>query len=309
MELRQLRYFREIVRHANFGRAADALGVTQPALSKSMRALEQELGVELLERSANGVVVTPFGRILGEYAATICTELDRAVEEIRALNGRSSGLVRVGGSTTVLRYFMPEVLRQLQPRYPDIEVSVIEGLRDDLTAALRSGELDLALSLSLDDATMAEFAVERLLGDTIAVVASRDHPLAAQTDVTLADLVPYRWVLPNRREHERQSLFDLFRVSGLPIPKVAVQTGSSVLMAALMQGQHHLSYLPQSLRKLDPVFADLTPLPLALHGGDTEMWLLTRRRSVQLPATRAFIAAVREIAQRADTTKLRRHSV
>ena len=95
MELRQLRYFLEILRHASFGRAADALHITQPALSKSLRTLEAELGVKLLERSARGVIATPYGRILESYAGLAARELERAVEEIKALAGRGGGVVRV----------------------------------------------------------------------------------------------------------------------------------------------------------------------------------------------------------------------
>ena len=132
VELRQLKYFLGILKHGNFNRAADALFVTQPALSKSMRTLEEDLGVELLERTASGVIPTPYGRILANYATLACQELQRAIEEITALSTQGSGRIIVGASTAILRYLLPTTFEHLSELNANLEVVIREGLRDQL---------------------------------------------------------------------------------------------------------------------------------------------------------------------------------
>ncbi|MGE0798767.1 MAG: LysR family transcriptional regulator [Lautropia sp.] len=99
MELRQLRYFLSVLEHAAFNRAASATHVTQPALSKSMKALEDELGVELLDRSGPQIVPTAFGKILARAAHRVDGELQRAIKEIDALAERGGGKLVIGGGS------------------------------------------------------------------------------------------------------------------------------------------------------------------------------------------------------------------
>jgi DNA-binding transcriptional LysR family regulator len=295
MELRQLRNLVEIVRLGNFGRAATVLGITQPALSKSIRTLETELGATLLDRGPNGVTTTPFGDILVQQAERSCCDLDRAVREIQMLRGTGRGLVQVGGSTTILRLCLPLILRRLDGEMRNSEIIVTEGLRDDLVAKLRAGALDLALCLTLDPQIAAEFQVEPLLKDDIAFVVHKSHPLCGRADLTLRDLVPYRWILPNRYEQERLNLARRFEAENLPPPSIAVQTSSSAIMAAMIADGDHISYLPRTLVDLGAVMEDLRALPLdsGMHAPD--VCLLTRRSGVMLPPVRAFVAATRQV--------------
>jgi DNA-binding transcriptional LysR family regulator len=301
MELRQLRYFREILRHANFNRAADALGVTQPALSKSMRALEAELGVQLLERGATGVVATPYGRVLAGYADLVCVELDRATAEIAAMAGRGRGLVRVGGSGSVLRYLLPAAMRRLEEAEPGLEIRVVEGLRDDVVAALDRGDVDVGLCVQLAPDVAAAFSVVPLLRDEIVVVACRGHPLLDRPCVEVRDLARHRWILPTDREHERRVLAGFFEQAGVPGPDIAVQTASSAVMALLMEGRDHLSYIPRNLLAHDPAYAHLRAIPLELDLPRIDVCLVHRRAGVLLPSTRAFIREVRRVAEELET--------
>jgi DNA-binding transcriptional LysR family regulator len=301
MELRQLRYFLEILRHANFGRAAETLHITQPALSKSLRALEAELGVKLVERGARGVIATPYGRVLESYAAIATRELERAVEEIATLAGRGSGVVRIGGSQTFIRYFVPAALQQMLTREDGIEIVVVEGLRDDVLAALRRGEIDLAMLTRCEDEDADDLAFEKLVRDRICVVASEAHPLARRSGLDMADLAPYRWILPHAREPERRLLAEWTRAAGLPPPRIVVEGSSSLLMAQLLRGHDQLSYLPRKLMRMEPCYAGLVPLDCDLPWPEIDVCLVYRKAGVLLPAVRTFVATMRQLARRFES--------
>lgn len=298
MELRQLRYFLEILRHANFGRAAEALHITQPALSKSLRTLESELGVKLVERGARGVIATPYGRVLESYAAVAARELERAVTEIAALAGRGSGMVRIGGSQTFIRYFVPAAMQLVLKRDPGVEIVVLEGLRADVLAALRRGEIDLAMITRRDDEETEDLVLEKLIRDRVCIVAAETHPLAGKKGVTLADLARYRWILPNAREPERKLLGEWMRAAGQPPPRIVIEVSSSLLMAQLLGGHDQLSYLPQKLMRMVDSYDGLVEIDCDLPWPEIEICLAYRKAGVILPAARAFVGTVRQIAKR-----------
>ena len=204
MELRQIKYYLEIVRCASFGKAADHLHVTQPALSKSIRNLEQSLGVLLLERHPLGVVPTEYGKVFLQYAALITGEIDRAVEEISQMKGTGKGIVRVGAGATMMQYLIPQAVRAFVANDALAEVTFKQGLREELIASLRRGEVDVIVGaiggLGHDD----DFRQEVALEDEIVVVANRDHPLAGKSSVRIEEFADYKWVLPDGTEGERR---------------------------------------------------------------------------------------------------------
>jgi DNA-binding transcriptional LysR family regulator len=300
MELRQLRYFREVVRLGNFRRAADRLNITQPALSKSIRALETELGVQLLERGVHGIAPTDYGAILLDCADSVSMNIDRASEEILSLSGRGGGTVRVGGMTTLMRWLVPAAVKRMTQVDPAAQIVTSIALLDDIVAQLEKGEIDLGLCTLLPGIASEDLGSERLMVDHVCVVADAGHPLVGRNDLTLADLAAYRWVLPGESDGWRKRLFALFRDAGLQRPDVAVQTGSAALMARLVEGTHHLSYLPSKLMPADDIFARLRPLAVQPAWPDYEVFLAYRRSAIPLPSTLAFIRAVKETASHAS---------
>ncbi|MBL0923801.1 MAG: LysR family transcriptional regulator [Sphingomonadaceae bacterium] len=298
MELRQIKYFLEIVRCASFGQAAEKLHVTQPALSKSIRNLEQSLGVLLLERHPVGVVPTEYGKVFMEYAALITGEIDRAVEEIGQLKGTGRGIVRVGAGATMMQYLIPQAVRAFVANDDSAVVTFRQGLRDELIASLRRGEVDIVVGsiggLGHDD----DFRQEVALHDEIVVVANRDHPLAGKATVEIAEFAKYKWVLPDGTEGERNRLTRVLRTAGLPPPTCVISTPSSTFMATMLQEGEYLSYLPRALIQLDREYEHLVPIAV-----DTPIWdkvtvgVTYRRRGVMLAPVRKFINRLIEVGQ------------
>lgn len=302
MELRQLKYFLGILEHGNFNRAADALFITQPALSKSMRALEDDLGVALLERTAAGVIPTPYGRILANYASLACQELQRATEQITALSTSGSGRIIVGGGTAILRYLMPATFVQVSGFDANLEIVIREGLREHLLVQLLRGEIDLAICARGDDSSNHDLVEEVILTDRPVVVAHHSHPLLAKSQATGKDLSQYRWITPAAGERAREQLGAMMVADGGTPPVVAVETSSSTLMAQLISQQALLSYLPSLLLATDPTYADIKAVPTALIWPSHEICIFYRKASIQLPVIETFVRAVRTAAHDVSVT-------
>ncbi len=298
MELRQLRHFREVARAASFGQAAERLNITQPALSKSIANLERTLGCRLLERHPTGVTPTRHGLVLLDYAGLVLSELERAVEELNALSGRGGGIVRVGAGATMMRYLLPRAVRRFMAGAGEgSSVSLRQGLKDELLAALRRGDIDLMVG-SVTGPPEPDLHHELVLEDRVAVVADSAHPLAGQSDLALDRLHPFQWVLPEGREPENDRLVAAFAQAQLPPPRIAVRTASSTFMADLLKGSDYLSYLPVALLALDPDYAHLRPLGLAAPiWPPVAVGVTVRRRGVVLMPTRRFINRLKETGQ------------
>lgn len=298
MELRQLRHFQEIARCASFGQAAEKLNITQPALSKSIRNLEQSLGCQLFERHPTGVTPTEYGTVFLDYAALVISELERAVEELNALRGRGRGVVRVGAGSTMMRYLLPQAVRRFMDQADGNSVSFRQGLKDDLLAALRRGEIDIMVGSINPDMLPDDLRHEPVLQDRLVVVADARHPLARQKRLDLAALAGAQWVLPEATEPEGERLVRALRRSGQEPPRVAVRTGSSVFMAALLKDSHYLSYLPAALIALDPDYGHLVPLDLAeTIWAPVMVGVVYRRRGVMLAPVRRFINRLKDVAK------------
>jgi DNA-binding transcriptional LysR family regulator len=300
MELRQLRHFQEIVRCASFGQAAERMNITQPALSKSIRNLEQELKVQLLERHPGGVVPTDYGRVLLQYAALVISELDRAVEELAEMRGAGKGVVRVGAGTSLLQVFLPHVVRAFVQKHPEHAVTVSQGLKAALFAMLRRGEIDLVVSSIEPDRPDPDVLQERLFEDRLTVVANQSHPLVGVLGVSFASMAGFAWVLPDASEAEGSRLLRAFKTAGEAAPRVAVRTASSLFMASVLRDADYLSYLPRALLRTDPDYAHLRALDTAPIWRDVFVGVSYRRKGVMLPQSRRFITQLKEAARQLD---------
>lgn len=292
MELRQIRYFLEIVRSASFGQAAEKLNITQPALSKSIRNLEQSLDVKLLERHPNGVVPTDFGNLFLEYASLISGEIDRATTEIEQMKGTGRGIVRVGAGATMMQYVIPQAVRAFMALGTDATVTFRQGLRSDLVSCLRRGEVDLIVGSMKSFAAEEdeEFHRELIMRDTIVVVADESHPLTQTDNVAIGDLGGYDWVLPEGTESERDRLGRVLRQEGLDLPHCVISTPSSNFMSTMLQGSDYLSYLPQALLRGGKNYAHLKELNIEQPIWDSvDVGVTYRRRGIMLRPVRRFI--------------------
>jgi len=286
------------VRCGSLTAAATELGLTQPALSKSIRELERTLGVRVLERGRFGVSPTEAGDALVARHRAIEAELRAAADEIDAIRGAHSGRVVVGCGPSEATRLLPMALDALHAADPGLRVTVLYGLNEALMPMVRRGEVDFALSSVPRTASDPELQHETLHADTAVVVAHADHPLAARRSVKPAELAGQRWVLARRHELERRALDDLFLQAGLVPIDAEVETTSAGLMKALVLQGRHLSFLPRELIHWEARAGLLRPVPVAAPQWSRAVGLTRRRRGRMSPAAAALAAALRGVAPR-----------
>lgn len=190
--LRQLEYFLALAELENFGRAADACYVTQPALSAQVAQLEKTLGVQLIERGRKATL-TPAGAEVAERARQILAEVRAMHDGAAGFKSPLVGRIRLGVEATISPYLIPRILPWLRDHYPRLDLALREGGGRELGAALAAGDLDLLLvALSGDGGAVEELEVAE---DRFLLLTPEKHPLAARKRLAQAELVGHRVLL------------------------------------------------------------------------------------------------------------------
>lgn len=260
MDMRQLRYFVQIVESGSLAKASRQLFIAQPALSQQMARLEDEVGKPLLVRSSRGVVPTENGEALYHHAKFMLRQLDQAVSVARQETAALSGRVTIGlAPTTVCQLGLP-LLQHLRLKVPGVMLNVVEGLSGHLEHMTRVGQLDMAVLFSQKAA--AELAVEPLLEEELFVILPADSTLVPRerTSLTLREVAALPLILPSpghglrRRialEFERINLaFDaIAEIDSLPLLMHCVGEGIGVTIKP-MAAIHALGNTPERWRCL-----------------------------------------------------------
>ncbi len=186
MNFRALQYFVMLADLRHFSRAADACFVSQPTLSTQIKKLEEELGVQLVERAPRKVMLTPVGREVAERARTVLRDL----EQIKALTRRAvdpnSGILKLGLFPTLAPYLLPHVVPQLRNRYPRLQLQLFEEKTADILVMLQQGKLDAGiLALPIDDESLE---CEMLFEEPFLAAMPQRHALASRDRIHMDDL-------------------------------------------------------------------------------------------------------------------------
>lgn len=298
IDLRQLRYLTAVIQYSSFSTAALHLNVTQPALTKSMRKLEEFLGVKLVERGASGVRPTIYGAHLNAYAKIILATVTEAQQEIDALRGGSKGQMRIGAVPSAMNTLLPRAIREFVAMHPHVQISISAGLNETLLTSLTEGVVDVAIVVMPPRGriqALQDIDFKTLQESEIGIICSHDHPLAGSRSVSLEQLTGYEWVVPGRLEPDRRQLDQMFTSANLPAPSVVTETTSVTMLRAMMAGTTYLSYLTrQSVQTTE----DFVVLPL-----DRPTWVRTtiaayRRHSSIRPLLRSFLDTLESAAAR-----------
>ena len=224
MELRDIEYFAAIAQHGHLGRAAEALGLGQPALSMSLRRLKKSAQAKLVRRTPKGVVLTAVGAALLSHASKLRLARDDLAREVADLAHGRSGHVRIGASPSNAEVFLPEACSTLLMEAPKVTLNVAVLDNDALLPALREGDLDIALTHTRQF-SQPDLTQEPIREDEFVVYCASSHRLARRKSVTLDDLAQERWsaaVSAAGAFGPLQSLRRAFEERGLPAPRVAL---------------------------------------------------------------------------------------
>tara|TARA_R110000868_G_scaffold119469_1_gene316370 strand:+ start:31419 stop:32279 length:861 start_codon:yes stop_codon:yes gene_type:complete len=183
---------RQMVAIAEFGhmtRAAESLGVSQPALSAAVRKLEAELGTELFHRTGHGVEPTEAGKVFVEHAQITMRASDQTREAVRSLVGLETGSIRVGAGATATGYLLPSAIHAVRDEYPGLKFSIREAGSSAVAEGVVSGELDLGIvTLPVVHPRGDELMVIREIGDELLLIVPGDHPLNGRKSFRWTDL-------------------------------------------------------------------------------------------------------------------------
>lgn len=204
MDLHRLEVFAKVAELGSFSRAAEALLLTQPTVSEHVRALEDALGVQLLDRLGRGATPTPAGQLLLGYARRILTLTREARQAIDQFQGRMSGELVVGGSTIPGEYVLPVLIGRFKTRYPDISISLLVGSSRQVAEWVEEGRVEVAIVGARPGSR--NLTSKDLMSDELVIVVPAQHPWAARESVTLADVKAESLVVRERGSGSRDAL-------------------------------------------------------------------------------------------------------
>lgn len=233
MELRQLRYFVAIVDHGSLSRAALVLHVAQPALTQQLRQLEEELGAQLLHRSAHGVLSTEAGKVFYEHAQAILKQVADARSAVTQLTTRPSGSVTLGLPHSISGALALPLLTAARTTYPEITLQLTEEISGSLTEQLKSGRLNLAVLF--DDGQLGAFEAMPLVEEDLMYIcraASNWVPL--ETPVTLGAALASPLILPAQQHGVRPLIEQVATNAGLALSNIIEINSIAILKSALL---------------------------------------------------------------------------
>ncbi|MBD8533255.1 MULTISPECIES: LysR substrate-binding domain-containing protein [unclassified Massilia] len=233
MELRQLRYFVAIVDHGSLSRAALVLHVAQPALTQQLRQLEEELGAQLLHRSAHGVLSTDAGKIFYEHAQAILKQVADARSAVTQSTTRPSGSVTLGLPHSISGALALPLLTAARATYPEITLQLTEEISGNLIEQLKSGRLNLAVLF--DDGQLGGFETTSLVEEDVLYICRADSAEKPQgAAITLATALGTTLILPAQQHGVRPLIEGAAASAGLALSKLIEINSIAILKSALL---------------------------------------------------------------------------
>lgn len=293
MEIQQLRHLIAAVSTGNLLKAADDCNISQSGLSRSIRSLEDRLGVQLLVRKSKGVEPTMYGKSVVRWAHLILSDINRSLEELKALQSADIGTVNFGVTQNFGYYLIPDILARLNTTHPGILFNVSTGGFLDLMEDLQQGHIEFAFGLLGPISQTEELRIEPIRDHHSRVVARSGHPLTQLgREVLPEELANARWASLSGRGF--QSIFaEYFSSKGLKAPAQVVRTDSISLIRRLVAKSDMLAVLPPDV-VLDNVEADaFAILDCEAPAEHTEVGFLFRPDSLTTPQMQMVVDAIR----------------
>lgn len=234
LRLRHLQMLSSLAETGNMSRTAQALSLTQPALSRWLHELEQDIGLPLFERHARGLRPTHFGEALIAHARRVQAHLDGAREDMQALRAGGSGLLAIGTSGAAATETVPLAVAQLTDAMPGARVRLIEGTMNVLMPQLGEGRLDVVVGRSAPDLMDASMRGETLYDEDVDLIVRPGHPLLRMRRLTWPRLVAGRWLLWPRGTPIRNALDHAVAEAGVTLPPDSLEANSLTLNMSLL---------------------------------------------------------------------------
>lgn len=291
MELRHLRYFVAVAEEENVSRAALKLHVSQPGISRQIRDLEDEIGFPLFERGAKSLKLTAAGKKFLEEARAVLQRADDAVKNARAVAGGARGEIHVGYAPSLTVQILPQALRIFQEKFPNVRVALHDLSTEEMLAQLRTGKLQLALTVRTPGAALRGLHFEELARYPMRVAVAPGHPLTKARSLTLAQVAREPLIGYTRADYPEyhESITTMFSANGLK-PKFAEEHDGVTSVIAAVEAGRGFALVPACVSCMVGPRLKLIPLTVSLP----EIPVGVVRLQGEVPdLTAQFIAAAR----------------
>jgi DNA-binding transcriptional LysR family regulator len=295
MDLRKLKQFVGVAKTGSFGRTAVAMNMTQPSLTRNIRALEDEIGARLFERGPKGTLLTAAGRKFLPRAQSIIDEANRAITELNPLHLAESQRVKLGLSGNLIFDIAPDAIAKSIEESPDLNLEVTTGNFRTLIDSLRRYDIDLVLCLAPDftgirGTELLDLRFESLSNETIVPLAPAGHPILKHQP-TLARLSEERWAVPS----QISALYrfeSAFHRHSLKIPVQNLNSSSLVLLMRVVRQSRLLTVLPARMVSDEVARGELVTLDTPELHFDFVVALISLQKALS-PAASHFAEALR----------------
>jgi DNA-binding transcriptional LysR family regulator len=296
MELRHLRHFAAVVDAGNLSKAALRVHISQPALTRSIKNLEDIVGAVLLERRPRGVVPTAAGATLYEYARLILNEAARARAEVKAVEAGQRGEVAIGIAAMFADHIVDRAVADLGRGAEPVAIRVTQGFYEDLIEDLRDGTLDLLFTNQPNLATPDDVVVEPVYDVRASLWVNAAHHLGQGGRVSEADLVAARWAIVE--SPHTQDFIDRLLAGDREVPQMnyAVRTNSLNLIRALVAREDYVTLLPDHLMAGLEAEGKVRRLETASGPVLRRAVIIRRKSAPKRPLLDQFCAALRAAA-------------
>lgn len=293
MEIRQLRHFIAAVDAGTLSEAADAVFITQPALTRSLQNLESELGVELLQRLPRGVVATEAGQLLYRHANLVLNEVSKIKADVPQVNKGVTGNLKIGVGALFARHIVDDVVWRMASEHSELSMSISVGFFEELMQQLVDGSLDVVFS-NLPSVKVPEGLIVEPLSDlTVVFVVNKEHPFADKESIDIKDLETGRWVIVDQ-PHASEMISQFFAAQGINTPANLVRTNSLGLISSLLRKGGFISVLPRHLLNQYGSGDELVELKLSSPKITRKFGLIYREDIAGRPALDPFIVGIRD---------------
>jgi len=289
----QLRLFREVARRGGFSRAADALAISQPAVSAQVGLLERRYGQPLVERLPRGIRLTEAGEVILEYADRIfglAEEMEVVLDDLR---GIQRGRLTIGASSTIGEYILPPLVGRFKALHPGVAVTMRVANTERILAEVRGRQLDLGFVGSrpgVDDVIAEAFE-----DDEIVPLAAPDHPLAARNGIELEELAAAELVAREAGSATRATAEASLRAAGLE-PRLAMELGSNEAVKRAVRAGLGVGLLSRRAADSELAAGHLVVLDVPAWSCHRELFAIHRRDKRLTAAERRFLELAREPA-------------
>lgn len=277
--------------------AADRLGVTQPAVHRSLRELEHIVGQHLFERHYRRMVPTEGCELLHRFFSLSLAELRHCASELLEQQGTISGRVKIGILPLLQTVIVPQAIAALSSQHRGLQFTIVDGSYEYLLAALRSGELELMVGALRSPPPLDDVIEAPLFEDELSIVARGNHPLRRLPKLGMKELAAAGWVVPPKGTLIRDYFERMFARRRIALPNDLIEASSLAAIRALLLESERLTIISRERIRYEENNGHLTALPIRLRDTRRTIGITTRADALHPPGATAFLHHLRSFSQ------------